>query len=103
VLRDNGRMSGAAGTLTDVAVSRGTGSIGVGRVDGAQHTVVTGLVPAPAAYVTLESRSPAVRPVRVAVPENVFHAVLPKGFGNHVAVQWHTSSGRLIHVLQMDY
>lgn len=93
-LRANGRLSAIDGTFTDVAVRVGTGSIGDDRIDGVGHLLVTGLVPASVAYVTLAPRSGHLRPV----PEQVFAAVLPKGFGNHVAVQWHTSTGRLIRV-----
>jgi hypothetical protein len=102
-LRDGNRFSEGGGTFTEDAVAKGTGSIGeVGRHE-TGHTVVTGLVPEPATYVILKSRSRAITPIRVPVPDQVFDAILPKGFGNHVAVQWHTSSGRLIHVLHMDY
>ncbi|HEY5196528.1 MAG TPA: hypothetical protein VIJ51_05830 [Solirubrobacteraceae bacterium] len=97
-LRANGRFSGADGTFVDVAARLGTGSIGEDRIDGVGHLFVTGLVPASVAYVTLVPRSGHVRPIRIQVPEQVFAAVLPKGFGNHVAVQWHTSAGRLIRV-----
>jgi hypothetical protein len=101
-LRADGRMSAGAGTFTDVAVRLGTTSIGHGRIGGQRLTVVDGLVPAPATYVLVRSRvRPDRAPLRVEVPEQVFHAVLPKGFGNRIAVEWRSASGRMLHVLKL--
>jgi hypothetical protein len=104
VLRENGRLSSGAGTYSDAAVRLGTGGIGVARVGGEQRTAIDGLVPAPADHVLVRSRArPDRAPLRIAVPERVFHAVLPKGFGDSVAVEWRSASGKLLHVLRMSY
>ena len=92
-LAPNGRLSGLGGTYSDVAIHRGTGSFG-GRS-------ATGLVPAPADHVILRPRTRGVQPIRVEVPEGVFHERLPKGFQGGVAVEWRSRDGRLLHVLNM--
>jgi len=102
-LRDNGQMSGGGGTYSDVAIRLGTGSIGTARVNGRPRIVVTGLVPASVDHVILRPRSGDGRPIRLQVREQVFHQVLPRGFGNRVAVQWRASDGRLLRVLQLRY
>lgn len=103
-LRPGGRLSSAVGTYTDAAVHRGTGSIGTTRLGREQRTGVEGLVPASVDHVLVRSRArPDRAPLRIAVPEQVFHAVLPKGFGNRVTVEWRSASGRLLHVLNLRY
>jgi len=103
-LRADGGQSSGGGTYTDAAVRLGTGGIATTRVGDEQRTAVHGLVPATAAYVLVRSRvRPDRTPLRIAVPEQVFHAVLPKGFGNRVAVEWRSTSGKLLRVLNLRY
>ncbi len=100
----DGRLAGAGGTYTDVAVRRGTGGIGIGRVGGKRRLVVDGLVPAQADHVIVRSRSqPGAKPVRAEVPEQVFRVALPRGFGPKVSVEWRASDGRLLNVLRMRW
>ena len=65
--------------------------------------MVAGLVSASVDHVILCPRSGDGRPIRLQVREQVFHQVLPRGFGNRVAVQWRASDGRLLRVLQLRY
>ena len=103
-LRANGRLGSGGGTFTDSAVRMGTGSIGSARVGREQRTAVDGLVPATVDHVLVRSRvRPERAPLRIAVPEQVFHAVLPKGLRNRVAVEWRSASGELLHVLKLRY
>jgi len=103
-LRRDGGLSSGGGTYTDSAVCIGTGSIGVTRVDGRQRTEVDGLVPARVDHVLVRSRvRPELAPLRLAVPQQVFHTVLPKRFGNRIAVQWRSASGTVLRVLKLRY
>lgn len=103
-LRRDGALSSGGGTYTDSAVRIGTGSIGVTRVDGRQRTDVDGLVPARVDHVLVRSRvRPKLAPLRIAVPQQVFHTVLPKRFGNRIAVQWRSASGTVLRVLKLRY
>lgn len=93
-LADNGRMAGLLGTYSDVAIRRGTGFTG---------RTITGLVPAPADHVVLRPRLGGAKPIRVDVPQRVFHQALPEAFGNRITVEWHARDGRLLHTLNMGH
>lgn len=103
-LRPDGGLAGAGGTSVDVAVRRGTGSIGVARVDDRQRGHVTGLVNAGVDHVVIRRRragGPA--PVRRPVRDQVFSVLLPPGFGNRIAVDWRAADGRLLRTLNVRY
>ena len=103
-LRENDRLASGGGTYSDVAVRLGTGSIGVERVRGERRAGVGGLVPALVDHVLVRSRVRRDRaPLRIDVPEQVFHAVLPKGFGNRIAVEWRGANGRVLRVARLRF
>lgn len=92
-LTPDGRYAGLAGTSSDVAISAGTGSISKSAIDG--------LVPADVADVILRPRHGTASPIKIAVPEQVFHHELPKDFGRPIEVQWRASSGALLQTHQI--
>jgi len=103
-LRDGGRLAGAGGTFTDAAIRLGTGSIGSVRVHDRPRLAITGLVPAKADHVVVRSRSHPRKPaIRIAVPQQVFHVVLPARFGTRISVEWRAPGGALLHVVKMRW
>jgi hypothetical protein len=101
-LGDDGRLASGGGTFTDAAIELGTGSISTVRVHDRPRLAIAGLVPAAADHVVVRSRShPGKASIRIAVPQQVFHLVLPARFGTHVSVEWHAPDGALLHVLKL--
>jgi hypothetical protein len=103
-LRADGRIAGAGGTVSDAAIRLGTGSIGTVRVHGRPRLAITGLVPATADHVVVRSRShPGKGAITIAVPQQVFHLVLPARYGTRIAVQWRARDGRLLRVVELRW
>jgi len=103
-LRDGGRLAAAGGTFTDAAIRLGTSSIITVRVHDRPRLAITGLVPATADHVVVRSRSHPRKPaIRIGVPQQVFHVVLPARFGTRVSVEWRAPDGALLHVLKMRW
>lgn len=101
-LREDGGLRSGGGTFSDIAIRKGTTtSTSSVRVRGRQHTTVAGLVPAGVDHVVVRRRGDHGRAIRLAAPEQVFHAVLPRGFANRVAVEWRARDGRLLRVVRL--
>ncbi len=103
-LRADGRLSSAGGTFSDAAIRLGTGSIGSVRVHDRPRLAIAGLAPAKADHVVVRSRShPGRAAIRIAVPQQVFHLVLPRRFGTRISVEWRAPDGALLHTLKMRW